>query len=39
METSSASRIAPEPNGVFTLLLIIGVLLIPPKGLFGRADL
>jgi branched-chain amino acid transport system permease protein len=39
METISSSLIAPELNGVFTMLLIIGVLLISPKGLFGRADL
>ncbi|MEZ5925516.1 MAG: branched-chain amino acid ABC transporter permease [Hyphomicrobiaceae bacterium] len=39
METISSSLIAPELNGVFTMLLIIGVLVITPKGLFGRADL
>ena len=39
METISSSVIAPELNGVFTMLLIIGVLVISPKGLFGRADL
>jgi branched-chain amino acid transport system permease protein len=39
METISSSVIAPELNGVFTMLLIICVLLVSPKGLFGRSDL
>ena len=39
METISSSLIAPELNGVFTMLLIIGVLVVSPKGLFGRAEL
>ena len=39
MEIISTSLIAAELRGVFTMLLIIGVLLIRPKGLFGRAEL
>lgn len=39
METISTSLIAPELRGVFTMLLIIGVLVISPKGLFGREEI
>ena len=38
MEVISASY-APELRGVFTMLLIIGVLVLMPKGLFGRGEL
>lgn len=39
MEVISTSLIAAELRGVFTMLLIIIVLVVRPKGLFGRADL
>jgi len=39
MEVISTSLIAAELRGVFTMLLIIAVLIISPKGLFGRAEL
>lgn len=39
MEVISTSLIAAELRGVFTMLLIIVVLIISPKGLFGRAEL
>jgi len=39
MEVISTSLIAAELRGVFTMLLIIIVLIISPKGLFGRAEL
>ncbi|MEM7270169.1 MAG: branched-chain amino acid ABC transporter permease, partial [Pseudomonadota bacterium] len=39
LEVISTSLIAPELRGVFTMLLIIGVLIISPKGLFGREEL
>ncbi len=39
MEVISTSLIAAELRGVFTMLLIIVVLIIRPKGLFGRAEL
>jgi branched-chain amino acid transport system permease protein len=39
METITTGLIAAELRGVFTMLLIIGVLLISPKGLFGKAEL
>lgn len=38
MEVISTSY-APELRGVFTMLLIIGVLVMMPKGLFGRGEL
>lgn len=39
MEILSTSLIAAELRGVFTMVLIIGVLIISPKGLFGREEL
>ncbi|MCB2061243.1 MAG: branched-chain amino acid ABC transporter permease, partial [Novosphingobium sp.] len=39
MEIITTSLIAPELRGVFTMLLIIGVLVLRPQGLFGRGDL
>jgi len=39
MEVISTSLIAAELRGVFTMLLIIVVLVLRPKGLFGRAEL
>ncbi|MCP4493740.1 MAG: branched-chain amino acid ABC transporter permease [Gammaproteobacteria bacterium] len=39
MEIISTTLIAAELRGVFTMLLIIGVLIISPKGLFGREEL
>jgi len=39
METITTTLIAAELRGVFTMLLIIGVLIITPKGLFGREEL
>ena len=38
METITTTMIAPELRGVFTLLLIIIILVILPKGLFGKAE-
>ncbi len=38
MEVISTSYV-PEMRGVFTMLLIIGVLVMMPKGLFGRGEL
>jgi len=39
LETITTSVIAPELRGVFTLLLIIIILIIAPKGLFGREEI
>ena len=39
MEVISTTFIAPELRGVFTMLIIIVVLVMMPKGLFGRAEL
>lgn len=39
MEIITSSLIAPELRGVFTMLLIIGVLIARPQGLFGREEL
>lgn len=39
MEVITTSLIAAELRGVFTMLLIIGVLIVTPKGLFGRSEL
>ncbi|MCP5038381.1 MAG: branched-chain amino acid ABC transporter permease, partial [Rhodobacteraceae bacterium] len=39
MEIISTTLIAAELRGVFTMLLIIVVLVMMPKGLFGRGDL
>ena len=39
METITTTLVAAELRGVFTMLLIIIVLVITPKGLFGREEL
>lgn len=39
MEIIAVALIAPELRGVFTMLLIIGVLVVRPQGLFGREEL
>lgn len=39
MEVIVSAWIAPELRGVFTMLLIIGVLIARPRGLFGREEL
>jgi branched-chain amino acid transport system permease protein len=39
LETITTSVIAAELRGVFTLLLIIIILVIVPKGLFGREEI
>lgn len=39
MEVIVVSAIAPELRGVFTMPLIITVLILRPKGLFGREEL
>jgi branched-chain amino acid transport system permease protein len=39
METITTSLIAPELRGVFTLLLIIVILVILPRGLLGREEI
>ena len=39
MEVISTSLIAAELRGVFTMVLIIVVLIMRPRGLFGRAEL
>ncbi|MCE8516844.1 branched-chain amino acid ABC transporter permease [Ruegeria pomeroyi] len=39
MEIISTTLIAAELRGVFTMLLIITVLVLMPKGLFGRGEL
>ena len=39
MEVISTAYIAAELRGVFTMLLIIIVLIVRPRGLFGRAEL
>lgn len=39
LEVTVSSLIAPELRGVFTMLLIIGVLILRPKGLFGRGEI
>ena len=39
MEIIVVALIAPELRGVFTMVLIIGVLVVRPSGLFGRAEL
>ena len=38
MEIISTTLIAAELRGVFTMLLIIGVLVLRPRGLFGRRN-
>ncbi len=39
METITTTMIAPELRGVFTLLLIIIILVVLPKGLFGKEEI
>lgn len=39
METITTTVIAPELRGVFTMTLIIVVLVVAPKGLFGKEEL
>ena len=39
METITTTLIAAELRNVFTMLLIIVVLVVSPKGLFGRGEL
>jgi branched-chain amino acid transport system permease protein len=39
LETITTGVIAPELRGVFTLLLIIVILIIVPKGLLGREEI
>ncbi|MFT4959353.1 MAG: branched-chain amino acid transport system permease protein [Paracoccaceae bacterium] len=39
MEVIIVAEFAPELRGVFTMLLIITVLIIRPRGLFGREEL
>ena len=39
MEIISVAVISPQLRGVFTMLLVIIVLIIRPKGLFGREEL
>lgn len=39
MEVIVVALIAPELRGVFTMLLIIAVLVLRPKGLFGREEI
>ena len=39
METITTSLIAAELRGVFTMAMIILVLIITPKGLFGKEEL
>ena len=38
METITTTAIAPELRGVFTLLLIIVILVVMPRGLFGKEE-
>ena len=39
IETITTSLIAPELAGVFTLLLIIVILVVLPKGLLGKEEI
>ena len=39
MEIVTSATIAPELRGVFTMILIIAVLILRPRGLFGREEL
>jgi branched-chain amino acid transport system permease protein len=39
MEIITSALIAPELRGVVTMVLIISVLILRPKGLFGREEL
>ncbi len=39
MEIAVSALVAPELRGVFTMFLIIGVLVLRPRGLFGREEL
>ena len=38
LEVTIVAVWAPELRGVFTMLIIIGVLIVRPQGLFGRAE-
>ncbi len=38
LEIIVSSELAPELRGVFTMVLIIGVLILRPQGLFGREE-
>ena len=38
LEVIIVAKFAPELRGVFTMLLIVGVLVLRPQGLFGRAE-
>jgi branched-chain amino acid transport system permease protein len=38
LETVTTTVIAPELRGVFTMLLIIVILVIMPKGLLGKEE-
>jgi len=35
----TSAFIAPELRGVFTMILIIAILVLRPRGLFGREEL
>ncbi|THH37062.1 branched-chain amino acid ABC transporter permease [Aliishimia ponticola] len=39
LEVMTSAFIAPELRGVFTMILIIGILVLRPKGLFGREEI
>ena len=39
LEVLTSSYIAPELRGVFTMVLIIAILILRPKGLFGREEI
>jgi branched-chain amino acid transport system permease protein len=39
LEIITSAWVAPELRGVFTMILIISVLIIRPRGLFGREEL
>ena len=39
MEVIVSAWIAPELRGVFTFVLIISILILRPKGLFGREEI
>lgn len=39
LEIITSTWIAPELRGVFTMLLIISILILRPKGLFGREEI
>lgn len=39
LEIITSAYIAPELRGVFTMILIISILILRPKGLFGREEI